>query len=98
MVSGTQITFVQANFPPPPPSTEFNVVSDKEMRPRECVGCGSNAIINRGPQFHDMQDLGTPTIKSVLRHEKITWECKQASDKEISENILSENARNQVNN
>lgn len=23
-----------------------------------------------------MQDLGTPTIKRILRHEKITWECK----------------------
>jgi hypothetical protein len=23
-----------------------------------------------------MQDLGTPTTKRILRHEKITWECK----------------------
>jgi hypothetical protein len=63
--------------PPSIPNTEYKVVSDKDIRPRECVACGGDKIIRRGHQYHDMQDLGTPTIKRILRHEKITWECKQ---------------------
>ena len=65
---------------PPVPNTEYKVVSDADKRPRECVACGCDRIIRRGHQFHDMQDLGTPTIKRILRHEKITWECKQCKN------------------
>jgi len=60
----------------PLPKTEYKRVSDADKRPKECIACGGEAIIRRGHQFHDLQDLGTPTTKRVLRHEKITWECK----------------------
>jgi hypothetical protein len=59
----------------PLPKTEYQRVSDEEIRPRECIACGGEEIIRRGHQFHDIQDLGTPTTKRILRHEKITWEC-----------------------
>lgn len=62
--------------PPPILNTEYKMVSDKDIRPEKCVACGGDKIIRRGHQYHDMQDLGTPTIKRILRHEKITWECK----------------------
>jgi hypothetical protein len=68
---------MKAESSPSCPNTEYKVVSDKDIRPSRCVACGGSKIIRRGHQFHDMQDLGTPTIKRVLRHEKITWECKQ---------------------
>ncbi len=60
----------------PLPKTEYHRVSDEDVRPKECVACGGDEIIRRGHQFHDMQDLGTPSTKRILRHEKITWECK----------------------
>jgi ribosomal protein L37AE/L43A len=56
--------------------TEFKKVSDAEIRPETCVACGDGKIKRRGHQFHDMQDMGTTTVKRILRHEKITWECK----------------------
>ncbi len=62
---------------PPIPDTEYKVVSDRDLRPGKCVACGGDRIIRRGHQYHDMQDLGTPSVKRILRHEKITWECKQ---------------------
>ncbi len=68
---------MKAKSPPPSTNTSYKVVSDAEIRPTKCVACGAARIIRRGHQFHDMQDLGTPTIKRVFRHEKITWECKE---------------------
>ncbi len=61
----------------PLPKVEYQRVSDTDIRPKECAACGGEEIIRRGHQFHDMQDLGTPTTKRILRHEKITWECKR---------------------
>lgn len=57
--------------------TEYKRVSDGDIRPKECIACGGGEIIRRGHQFHDLQDIGTPTTKRILRHEKITWECKR---------------------
>src|SRR5271157_2463851 len=55
--------------------------SDKDKRPRNCIACAGDHIIIRGHQYHDMEDIGTPTIKRILRHEKITWECKDCGTK-----------------
>ncbi len=63
------------------PKIEYKVVSDKDKRPRNCITCGSDHLIIRGHQYHDMEDIGTPTFKRVLRHEKITWECKACGAK-----------------
>lgn len=59
----------------PPVETEYKQVSDESIRPDACITCGSEDIRRRSHQFHDMQDLGSPLVKRVLRHEKILWEC-----------------------
>lgn len=75
-------TIIMKDKPPfPLPRIEYKVVSDRDKRPRNCIACESDHLIIRGHQYHDMEDIGTPTFKRVLRHEKITWECKACGTK-----------------
>jgi predicted nucleic-acid-binding Zn-ribbon protein len=55
---------------------EYNVVSDKDSKPTACIKCGCTDLTCRTHQFIDRQDLGTPTIKRIQRHEWVYWECK----------------------
>src|SRR4030042_4563964 len=61
----------------PVPRIEFSHVTDEAIRPKECITCGSNEVIRRGYQFHDTAGRGPPLVRRILRHEKITWECKK---------------------
>ena len=61
-------------------SIEYNIVSDKDSKPKACGKCGCMELICRTHQFIDRQDLGTPTIKRIQRHEWVYWECKNCKD------------------
>lgn len=55
--------------------TEFAVVSERDLKPDQCVHCGSDKISIATHVFHDIQDLGSPRIKRVKRHEQVRWRC-----------------------
>ena len=61
-------------------SIEYTTISDKGSKPRVCGKCGCSTLICRTHQFVDRQDLGTPTIKRIQRHEWVYWECKNCKD------------------
>ncbi len=56
---------------------EYQLVSDMELKPSECIACGHREIIRRTYKFIDRQDLGTPKIKRIQRHERVLFECKK---------------------
>ena len=55
---------------------EYKIVSDMDIRPETCIGCKTTVLIRRSYKFIDHQDLGSPSIKRILRHEMVLWECK----------------------
>jgi hypothetical protein len=55
---------------------EYKFVSDMEIRPGACIDCMFTVLIRRSYKFIDLQDLGSPSIKRILRHEVVLWECK----------------------
>ncbi len=57
--------------------TEYRRASDESIRPKTCIACGDGEVFRRSYQFHDMQDLGSPLVRRILRHEKILWQCKK---------------------
>ena len=56
---------------------EYKTVSDMDIRPSACIACGFETLIRRSYKFIDHQDLGTPRVKRILRHERVLWECKR---------------------
>ena len=56
---------------------EYKRVTDMDMAPRACIACGFGGVIRRSYKFIDRQDLGTPFVKRILRHERVLWECKK---------------------
>ena len=56
---------------------EYKQFSDMDIPPQACIACGFEALIRRSYKFIDRQDLGTPRVKRVLRHERVLWECKR---------------------
>jgi hypothetical protein len=61
-------------------SLEYNIVSDKDSKPKVCGKCGCVDLICLTHQFIDRQDLGAPTIKRIQRHEWVYWECKKCKN------------------
>jgi hypothetical protein len=59
---------------------EYSTISDKDSKPSTCSGCGCEDLICRTHQFVDRQDLGTPSIKRIQRHEWVYWECKKCGN------------------
>ena len=59
---------------------EIKEISDKEIRPDNCMSCGHVELKIASHVFHDLWDLGSPGVARILRHEKITWECKNCHD------------------
>jgi len=55
--------------------TELSVISERELKPNNCVCCGSEKITISTHVFHDIQDLGSPRVKRVKRHEQVRWRC-----------------------
>jgi len=61
-------------------NVEYHDISDKDAKPGACNKCGCEDMICRTHQFIDRQDLGTPTIKRIQRHEWVYWECKNCKN------------------
>ena len=59
---------------------ECKLISDMDIRPQECPACGFNILIRRSYKFIDLQDIGTISIKRILRHEMVLWECKKCGN------------------
>jgi len=59
---------------------EYKVISDMNIRPEACVSCGFKTLIRRSYKFIDLQDIGTISIKRILRHEMVLWECKNCGN------------------
>jgi len=57
--------------------TEYKLVSDMDIRPNACINCAFTVLIRRSYKFIDLQDIGSPSIKRILRHEMVLWECKK---------------------
>nr|MDO8085876.1 hypothetical protein [Candidatus Sigynarchaeum springense] len=64
----------------PEVKVEYSTVSDKDSKPSVCTKCGCEDLICRTHQLVDRQDLGTPTIKRIQRHEWVYWECKKCGN------------------
>jgi len=64
----------------PEAQIEYSTISDKDFKPSACNKCGSENLICRTHQFIDRQDLGTPSIKRIQRHEWVYWECKECGN------------------
>lgn len=61
----------------PEDKTLIKEVSERELKPDECIFCSCDEISIATHKIHDLQDLGTPTRKHVLRHEQVWWSCKK---------------------
>ena len=59
---------------------EYSTISDKDSKPKACGNCGCDDLICRTHQLVDRQDLGTPSIKRIQRHEWVYWECKKCGN------------------
>nr|MDO8088774.1 hypothetical protein [Candidatus Sigynarchaeum springense]MDO8117707.1 hypothetical protein [Candidatus Sigynarchaeota archaeon] len=55
---------------------EYTSVSDKDFKPINCIACGHDTLARCNHKIIDRQDLGTPTVRRIQRHEKILWKCK----------------------
>lgn len=55
---------------------EAREVSDADLPPGECPHCGSPNYTRDSYYFRDLQDLGAPGVARRVRHESVTWVCK----------------------
>jgi hypothetical protein len=69
------------NVENPEVSVEYSTISDKDSKPSACTKCEGDDLICRTHQFVDRQDLGTPSIKRIQRHEWVFWECKKCGNR-----------------
>lgn len=60
--------------------TEYDVISERDLKPDTCVHCGSDRIIIATHTFHDLQDMGSPHVKRVKRHEQVRWRCEACGE------------------
>jgi len=60
--------------------TDYKLISDMDIRPEACVRCGFKTLIRRSYKFIDLQDIGAISIKRILRHEMVLWECKNCGN------------------
>lgn len=54
---------------------EYNLISERELKPDACISCGSEKITIATHVLHDIQDMGSPSVKRVKRHEQVRWRC-----------------------
>jgi len=60
--------------------TERDAISERELKPDNCMYCGSEKITIATHVFHDIQDMGSPNVKRVKRHEQVRWRCADCGE------------------
>lgn len=58
-------------------STLYKEVSERDLKPDSCIFCKSSEFSIATHKIRDLQDLGTPTRKCILRHEQVWYKCKK---------------------
>ena len=56
---------------------ELREISDADNPPKNCPHCSSPNFTRFSYYFRDIQDLGTPDVKKMVRYETITWKCQE---------------------
>jgi transposase-like protein len=54
---------------------ELREISDADNPPENCPQCLSHKFTRFSYYFRDIQDLGTPDVKKMVRYETVTWKC-----------------------
>ena len=60
--------------------TEYGLISERDLKPDQCMHCGCDKITIVTHVFHDIQDLGSPRVKRVKRHEQVRWRCANCGE------------------
>lgn len=55
----------------------YKEVSERDLRPDSCPICQGIEFTIATHKIRDLQDLGTPSRKSILRHEQVWYRCKK---------------------
>ena len=56
---------------------ELREISDADNPPENCPHCSSPNFTRLSYYFRDIQDLGTPDVKKMVRYETIIWKCQE---------------------
>jgi len=65
---------------------EIQDVSDADSPPESCPHCQSTNFIRSSYTLRDLQDLGAPGVKRIVRYEKIFWKCKKCNTSFVVKN------------
>lgn len=67
---------------------EIREISDADNPPEKCPNCSSLKYTRLSYYFRDIQDLGTPDVKKVVRYESVVWICKDCGSHIVIKNPL----------
>lgn len=65
---------------------EAREISDADNPPEKCPNCSSPNYTRLTYHIRDIQDLGTPTVKRIVRYESIVWICRNCHSNFVIKN------------
>ncbi len=56
---------------------DIREISDADDPPKTCPHCKTPKYSRASYKYRDIQDLGEPGVRRIVRYEKVVWICKK---------------------